>query len=394
LPITAGPTPANPVLRWSLPRPVRLTRSASAYLDIIRSLAATTVVLGHLRALFFVDEATATSVVAKLFYAVATSGHQAVMAFFVLSGFFISSSVLRNLKLGTWSWRDYAIDRGVRLYIVLVPGLALGGLWDFVGSRFFNGGGIYSTPLAGLGEFIPAHQLNISSFFGTLFFLQTRATTVFGSNGPLWSLFNEFWYYLLFPALLLLIFSIPRRLAVLAAYIGVAYLAIWILQGALEGFFVWLAGGAVALTSRYCRFGGSRTWQARCYTIFAAVLTGSCLFLAHAGGGWFGSDLAVGLSFALLTHGLVQLSFPIGAVVRDVAKSFAGFSYSLYVLHFPLLLLIRAKWLPALRWQPDGAHLLGGAGIAAGVLCYAFAVAQITEAKTSAVRSRVRAIFR
>jgi hypothetical protein len=63
------------------------------------------------------------------------------------------------------------------------------------------------------------------------------------------------------------------------------------------------------------------------------------------------------------------------------------------VLHFPLLMLIRAKWLPTSRWQPDGIHLLWGAGIAAEVLLYAFAIAHITEQKTPVVRSWVRRQF-
>lgn len=36
---------------------------------------------------------------------------------------------------------------------------------------------------------------------GNLLFLQTKITQEFGSNGPLWSLFSEFWYYVLVPRL-------------------------------------------------------------------------------------------------------------------------------------------------------------------------------------------------
>jgi peptidoglycan/LPS O-acetylase OafA/YrhL len=45
---------------------------------------------------------------------------------FVLSGFLISSTVLRSQVSGDWSWRDYAINRSIRLYVVLIPGLLLG----------------------------------------------------------------------------------------------------------------------------------------------------------------------------------------------------------------------------------------------------------------------------
>jgi len=378
-------------------RPVDLTPDASGYLDIIRSLAAMAVMFGHCRAFYFVDYAhvapSMSTVPVKTIYFLTGFGHQAVMVFFVLSGLFISSSVLRNLERSTWNWRNYIIDRGVRLYLVLVPGLLLGALWDLVGVRFLNHSGIYSAPLVAFGSGVPAEQLNMSSFFGSLFFLQTRFTTVLGSNGPLWSLFNEFWYYVLFPVLIAVILSVKRRSVTVVVYVGVAMLAALVLGGALSGFVVWLAGGSIALTSRYFRFAASRGWPGDVYTLCAAALAGICLFAARANRGWLGSDLAVGLSFALLTHGIVQLRVPLGTIGLRLAKTFAGFSYSLYVLHFPLLLLIRAKWLPTFRWQPDGTHLLLGAGIAAGVLFYAFAIAHITEQKTSVVRSWIRRQF-
>src|SRR5882762_288746 len=148
-------------------RPVDLTPDASGYLDIIRSLAAMAVMFGHWRALYFVDYAhvqpSMSTVPVKTIYFLTGFGHQSVMIFFVLSGLFISSSVLRNLERG-WSWRNYAIDRGVRLYLVLVPGLLLGGLCDVLGFHFLNQGGLYSAPLALFGHGIVAQRLNATSF--------------------------------------------------------------------------------------------------------------------------------------------------------------------------------------------------------------------------------------
>jgi peptidoglycan/LPS O-acetylase OafA/YrhL len=378
-------------------RPVDLTPNASGYLDIIRSLAAIAVMFSHWRAFYFVDyehvAPSMSTLPVKTIYFLTGFGHQSVMVFFVLSGLFISSSVLRSLDRSTWCWRNYVIDRGVRLYVVLVLGLLLGALWDLVGVHFFNDNGIYSAPLVAFGDGIPAQRLNMSSFLGSLFFLQTRFTTVLGSNGPLWSLFNEFWYYVLFPVLIAVILSAKRRSVTVIVHVGLAISCAWILGGALSGFVVWLAGGSIALTSRYFRFSASRGWPVGLYTICTAALAGICLITARANRGWLGSDLAVGLSFALLTHGIVQLRVPLGTIGLQLAKTFAGFSYSLYVLHFPLLMLIRAMWLSTFRWQPDGLHLLWGAGIATVVLFYAFAIAHTTEQKTSVVRSWFRRQF-
>ena len=88
--------------------------------------------------------------------------------------------------------------------------------------------------------------------------------------------------------------------------------------------------------------------------------------------------------------GMLQLPLSLPEAGLTIAKACAGFSFSLYVLHFPLLLLIRAKFLPTLRWQPDLRHLLYGASICAGVLLYAYAIARMTEGNTAAVRAWIR----
>jgi len=74
-------------------------------------------------------------------------GHQAVIVFFVLSGFLISSSVFKAGAEGKWSWVDYGINRAARLYVVLIPGLLFGLLWDYLGSHYFALSGLYSRPL-------------------------------------------------------------------------------------------------------------------------------------------------------------------------------------------------------------------------------------------------------
>jgi len=237
--------------------------------------------LGHARALFFVDHdhlsPSNDTIPLNVLYFLTGFGHQAVMVFFVLSGFLIASSVLRNLERSTWSWRDYAIDRAVRLYLVLVPGLLIGGVLDIVGLHYFNQQGIYSTPLLPFGGTAFAQRLTISSFFGSLLFLQTRFTTVFGSNDPLWSLFNEFWYYVLFPALIWLMLCINRRSKKAMIYLCVAIFAAWILGTALAGFVVWLSGAIVALTARNLPFPKSHGWVIGLYLISTAMIATVCL---------------------------------------------------------------------------------------------------------------------
>lgn len=375
------------------PQPIRLTPAASGYLDATRAIAALAVLLGHWRALYFVDFGNVKAPFAgvKLLYLITGFGHQAVMIFFVLSGFFIGSSVFRKAGRDSWSWGDYAIDRGARLYTVLIPGLLLGLLWDWLGIHFLDSRGIYSHPLIPFADSIPVHGFTAAAWLGNVLFLQSRFTPVFGSNVPLWSLFNEFWYYVLFPALVT-VFLCMRRGALLKAAGAVlaAVFASWMLGAQLSGFVVWLAGCAVALSARHLRFSARARGRLWLYIGAAGALFSFSLWRARESTLSVGHDLAVGLSCAVLLHGILQLPLSLPAAAIRLAHTFAGFSFSLYVLHFPLLLLIRARWLAALRWQPDLRHLLYGTPVAIGVAAYAYAVAHLTENNTAAVRAWIR----
>src|SRR5277367_4953881 len=129
--------------------PRALSAAASAHLDLIRGVAAWAVMWGHLQALFFVDfpQIQNPSLFLKAVYFLTGFGNEAVFVFFVLSGFLISTAIFSRQGSGNWSWRNYAIDRSSRLYVVLIPGLLFGLLWDKFGGSVFASTGIYSQPL-------------------------------------------------------------------------------------------------------------------------------------------------------------------------------------------------------------------------------------------------------
>jgi len=327
----------------------------------------------------------------RILYTVTGFDHQAVLIFFVLSGFFIGSSIFRGVARGTWSWRNYAVDRGSRLYVVLIPAAILGVACDRLGMALFNGSGIYSHPLTGFEPLLPANGLTVVSFAGTLLFLESRFTPVLGSNGGLWTLFCEFWFYVLFPALLGALLSLRRRsFGPAAVQLILAAVTIWILRYTWGGFLIWLSGAAVALTANYLRFGDSRRWIRLLYGAGTGAIFSASLASTRVGHAWPGGDLTLALSFALVLHGAVQFRLPTGSFGLMLASRAAGFSYSLYLLHFPLLLLIRAAVTPASRWQPDPVHLAYWTAIVAATLVYAHWVARLTEWHTPAVRTWLR----
>jgi peptidoglycan/LPS O-acetylase OafA/YrhL len=375
----------------------KLTISASANLDVIRTVAAWAVMWGHLRTLFFVDFrhlARANWLVGAIYFFTGF-GHQAVMVFFVLSGFLISRTVFRAHISGTWSWLEYIINRSTRLYVVLIPGLLLGLLWDAVGSSLFAFTGLYTHALTDLGPSVAVNNLTAANFFGNFFFLQTIACPTFGSNAPLWSLANEFWYYALFPMALSTGIACARRTMQVAIPLGLAAICLAVFLGPdkLTGFLIWMSGCALVLA--YGRFPLQARNRLFPYLItFSLVLCGSLASARTSFTGTLGSDLAVGIAFTLFLFGVLQLELGAGSPrFIHAASRLAGFSYSLYVLHFPLLLFLRAWIAPLQRWRPDGVHLLYGGLIGVVVLVFSWTVSLFTEKKTDVARQWVRKQF-
>lgn len=379
-------------LPWIQPKP--LSPLASAVLDGIRAVAAWAVMWGHLRTLFFVDypDVKHLSAPLKELYFATGFGHQAVVVFFVLSGFLVSSSIFKNLAGGTWTWVEYAIHRAARLYVVLIPGLILGVLWDLLGSHWLGASGLYSRELSNLGTGIARDNLTTGIFIGNFFFLQTIFCPTLGSNGPLWSLSNEFWYYVLFPVSLFAGIAWFRRSLAWAFLLSGAalFLAVFLGFDKLVGFLVWMTG--CSLVVMYSKLALRRKRATILYAGVTSFLLCVCSTLERIRG--FGptiSDLLLGLTFSLFLFGVLQMNLEAQrSRIARVSHLFAGFSYSLYVLHFPFLLCLRAAITPWHKWEPDSVHLFYGATVGGVTLLYSWAVSLVSEEKTSLVRGWIR----
>ena len=120
--------------------------NASVLLDLTRGISALLVCLEHWRNLLYVDYRSIES--HRAFFAIAyvmtDAGHQAVVIFFVLSGYLISRSIFRNMQHEHWSWTQYLTHRLVRLWIVLVPALILGALLDYAGIHLHLAPALYA----------------------------------------------------------------------------------------------------------------------------------------------------------------------------------------------------------------------------------------------------------
>ncbi len=171
------------------------------------------------------------------------------MVFFVLSGFLISSAVIRDHQNQRWTWAKYSTDRLTRLYVVLIPGLLLTLVWDLSGLHLFGTNPIYTGNGADwINDYFDVNsRLSSTALLGNASFLQTILVQPLGSNDPLWSLAFEFWYYVLFPCLYIASFQ-SSKLRTRAGFLLVAIATLlFVGEGILIYFPIWLFGTFLCL---------------------------------------------------------------------------------------------------------------------------------------------------
>jgi len=374
----------------------------SIHLDAARGAAALVVLVGHLK-LFFVSSASAsqptkshTSVAVNLKPAGISVGknglsfaHEAVMVFFVLSGFLVGGSVIRMLQRDQWSWKKYLIHRTVRLWMVLIPALFIGYTLDQIGVHYFLGRGtVYD-----LGPILPAWNLQARltpfTFLGNLFFLQGDRVTPLGSNQPLWSLGYEFWYYMAFPCLALALIRgviVWKRLLLLAGMIAIL---IFVGREIATYFAIWLLGALAALLPLRIPEKSQRLFAALSLLLILAVN----VFSIVRAPGPFLTDSLQGLSFFLALYCFLHFRRPSGyGLYRRCARFMSRISYSLYVTHGPVLCMASAVLVGKFRRMPLNGHtILLLAEVMVPVTLAACTVHYLFEARTDQVRSYLEA---
>lgn len=365
-------------------------------LDLLRGCAALLVLSGHLRAYVLQSHAELLQsgvhlgVLGQMFYFATGLGHQAVVIFFALSGFLVGGKALRDIAKGRFAWDRYLLRRLTRLWIVIVPTLALTFVLDFVGLRLTGGAGYDGRyyDLFASGPRAPvAVDHSLLTFFGNLAFLQTISVPNFGSNGPMWSLANEFWYYVTFPLtawLALTPMSLARRLVGLSILAGLAVvMPIWLLEGGA----IWVAGAAAAWCAHLEILAPALRHMV--LRLAAVVLLVGALVLSKISAAGIG-DLTLGLSVATALPVLAHLPSPWRAY-SVLSRGVSEISYTLYLTHFPLLTCIVLSGFAPNRFPPG----IAGAGVYAGLLSLAVAWSIIVwwcfERHTDTVYSIVRA---
>ena len=360
-----------------------ISLTQSDFLNLARWVAALLVVAEHTRNLIFLDfdQITNPGLAEKLFYFLTGFGREAVMVFFVISGYLVGGKVLERMREGRFHWRRFLCDRTSRLYSVLVVALLIGWALDSAGANFFNDFGLYSKntpePMSVIDRDYGSDAVP-SVLVGNLLFLQTISVSPFGSNGPLWSLANEWWYYLLFPICLRVGYgaSSKRWLWMIPCGVLVALLPTEI----LILFGIWLMGVMVSTKGR------ALIPPSMAVVFLWASLVAARIQVLNVP---FLSEFLVGLSMALMLISLAGMERRLP--LRKLSKKMADFSYTTYLLHFPLLLFVVAAVHDTtgfgVRMRIGAPSLMYFLGLVSFALILSWIVSLFTEAKTSIYRA-------
>ena len=330
--------------------PYAISGASSFALDLIRTIAAQLVLVGHV-----------ISVLGLLPHLqpphFAYMQNVAVVVFFLLSGLLISYSVFSRREKPTFT--SYLIDRFARIYSGLLPALLFIAIVDWV---IISRGWGYAY----------ADGYSVIDFVGNTLMLQdfpllgsVWGITSFGSGRVLWTLAVEWWLYLIFGWLVLA----PRTGP--GFWIGLLILLPVPLYNAIGGrgdglTAMWVAGLACCLILRGELITFNAAWRGWLLCCAFAILAVTRLYLTKDAYDLLFAVLA-GASLvtliALLDFTQPKVPRPIGRVVKFAAD----YSFTLYLIHLSVMEVSLALMSNVSPWVAFGLTFLS-ANVAAALL--------------------------
>lgn len=314
-------------------------------LDSLRGFAAIYVLIHHCRWLLwegyengYLKHPETYSLFNKLqmyFFSCFKFGNEAVLFFFVLSGFVIHYSVSRRIeKDGHFNTRDYIIKRFRRIYPPLLIAIAVTFVLDTAGMKWQLPIYFSNTPYPSINQNIHP-DLSFTTLLGNLFFVQKIYTPVWGTDGALWSLLYEWWFYMLYIPLLLLF----RRNKYL---VTAAVVLLWLLNlqfGAvlpvlvnkvLNLFIIWFAGLLLAEVLL------SRSFSLKAAAAFLVLIIAGVAVVNFP---LLGKEIILTVAISIWLFIILTTNW-FNFLKRRIFEKLGAMSYTLYAVHMPIVCII------------------------------------------------------
>ncbi len=274
----------------------------------------------------------------------------ALMALAIISGFLITYSSLNlihknNSRLPI---KEFLFKRFIRLYPALLFSVCLMIISFLIISHFCITCIYHYTPPGAKFSLLQSLSIVPKNYLASLAFLQgifigPDAPTM---NLPLWTLSYEFWYYILFMFITLIFVNKRYIIGSGLLTLLLAYMLVFHQFHFLFLSIVWLSGVILALS-----YASNRLFSNEYKPIFFLLLT-ALIMICIASLVTFGHYILIPISnhsffvqtcfaliLTLLLSMFLHLNIPLKKRFFKRLAGCANFSYTLYMMHYPLLLL-------------------------------------------------------
>lgn len=304
---------------------MKLAEGSSLFLDLVRAGAAQMVVFGHAMSYFGIFNILHEPNIPWM-------QNIAVVLFFILSGFIISHTVAQRVSAQpTYGFYDYFVERFSRVFSAFIPALVLVLLVDFVSRALAPDAYRYMS------------GFDAQTFVANLFMLQDypfsfffECCTSFGSARPFWTIAVEWWIYMFYGFLVLVL---ARRATVQTLLIGVLLAAVPFFHATLgrgNGLaVVWFFGVIMYLLisdGRMFKVANSVKVLVVLLSLFAAAFRSAVVGMTA-----YDPIFAFLLALALIYCVDLFSSVTVPSTVATIVRAGAGYSFTLYLVHYTVL---------------------------------------------------------
>jgi peptidoglycan/LPS O-acetylase OafA/YrhL len=319
--------------------PSGISQTHSIILNLIRFLCSQGVVFGHLIIFFGIPD--------QYFPSLAS---YCVLMFFVLSGFLISFSLRQHLtKNENYSFWNYFRDRFFRIYPPFIAALVLVFVLDLLSA--LASGGQFSWSIYFFNFVINSMQLQefpAATFLNEHYMIEFFRFHYFGTDLPLWTISIEWWLYMFYG---FFVFYILRN-----KKMRLTHLIIFVLLSLSPLYYLFISARMekgltlfwfLGVVLSYVRPSTFKTNQFHFYFNLLVLVFGMFGFFYL---GYNSSIVLFFLSlFALFTTCKDEMT-GFNHLLKSISTRLSGYSYSLYLIHYPLICFVVTTLQIELSW--------------------------------------------